>query len=888
MSRDRQSLPSRERALFARVVDCYESKKYAQGLSAADEVLARFPNHGETLAMKGLIVRSMDEGHEVNEEARTLVRRGIECHPQSHVCWHVMGLVHRAEREHAESAKCYAQALKLDPENGLILKDLSMVYLQTRNLKAFVELRWKLLSVKRDQRMSYVALACGLHLTNEHESAFDVLDSYEKIRASKGLDGRGAWRDEDPLMRRFDASELTLFKATLKQAAGKTEEALALLTREEANIVDKIAYLTQVGELQVALGMRAEAEQTYWKLLERQPDSYDFHRALRVVKGLPELVHDGAQEISDDDVSKLKDLYEEIGSKLKYCAAAKRLPLSFTKSGAEFDELVTAYIEKPLRKGVPSLFEDLKNLYENAEKAKSLGRIFNETVNALKSSGKFLSGSEPAAEEKKECVMYAVNLLAMHHLEMGRRSKDGGASEFAKAIELIGEAIAMDPSCVDLYLNKASILEHAGDLHGAAEAAEMSRKLDLADRFLNSNCVRHMLQAGNYAYAEEIAAIFARDGDPATNVFDMEATWFELEAARCHTRGKKYGRALKYYHAVLTHFKQFVEDQFDFHGYCLRRTAIKAYLDMLKVEDRMYARPEYREAAKGAVMLYVGLFDEPPAKKAAALEAKIAAMPVEEAKKFREQLRLEEERDAKAEEARLAALEEAKRVAAAQESKNKSPKDKEAETKKDPDPLGEALENTSEPLEQAMKFVEPLLLHASEYEETQLLAFEVYIRQGKPILALKAVTEALKIKPDSFRAKRNLVRLAREVELMEDTNAMKKVLTMQVSKLTGNESAATYAASLVKQNPSQPADVVAVALALREASGDDKALCEQIEGARVECSNASLNSYVSAYDVLASASEAAAGVFKDMCSNAFPYSTIFGGAKSTPRTDKWF
>ena len=879
-------MPPRERALFARVVDCYESKKYAQGLSAADEVLGRFPEHGETLAMKGLIVRSMDEGHGVNEEARALVRRGIECHPQSHVCWHVMGLVHRAEREHGESAKCYAQALKLDPENGLILKDLSMVYLQTRNLKAFVELRWKLLSTKRDQRMSYVALACGLHLTGEHESAFDVLDSYEKIRASKGFDGRGAWRDEDPLMKRFDASELTLFKATLKRAAGKTEEALALLEREEAKIVDKIAYFTQVGELQLALGMRAEAEQTYWKLLERLPDSYDFHRALRAVKGLPELVHDGAPEISDDDISKLKALYEDIGSKLKYCAAAQRLPLSFVKPGAEFDKLVTAYVEKPLRKGVPSLFEDLKNLYENAEKAKSLGRIFKETVHALKSSGKFLSGGEPTSEEeKKECIMYAVNLLAMHHLEMGRRSKDGGASEFATAIELIEEAIAMDPSCVDLYLNKASILEHAGDLHGAAEAAETSRKLDQSDRFLNSNCVRHMFRSGRYAYAEQLAAIFARDGDPATNMFDMEATWFELEAARCHTRGKKYGRALKYYHAILTHFKQFVEDQFDFHGYCLRRTAIHAYLDLLKVEDRMYARPEYRDAAKGAVMLYVGLFDDPPAKKAAALEARIAAMPAEEAQKFREQLRLEKERDAKAEEARLAALEEAKKVAAAQESKNKSPKDKDADKKTDPDPLGEALENTSEPLEQAMKFIEPLLLHASEYEDTQLLAFEVYIRQGKPILALKAVTEALKIKPDSFRAKRNLVRLAREVELMEDTNAMKKVLTMQVSKLTGGETAATYAASLVQQNPPHPMDAVAVALALRDASGDDKALIERAKGARVECSNASLDSYVSAYDTFACASEAAAEAFRAACANAFPYSTIFQGAKSTPRKD---
>ena len=63
-------------------------------------------------------------------------------------------LVHRAERNHAESAKCYAQALKMDSENGLIMKDLSIVYLQTRNFKAFVDLRWKILGKKPDQRAS--------------------------------------------------------------------------------------------------------------------------------------------------------------------------------------------------------------------------------------------------------------------------------------------------------------------------------------------------------------------------------------------------------------------------------------------------------------------------------------------------------------------------------------------------------------------------------------------------------------------------------------------------------------------------------------------------------------------------------------------------------------
>lgn len=293
----------------------------------------------------------------------------------------------------------------------------------------------------------------------------------------------------------------------------------------------------------------------------------------------------------------------------------------------------------------------------------------------------------------------------------------------------------------------------------------------------------------------------------------------------------------------------------------------------------MFARPEFREAARGAITLYVNLFDEPPAKKVADLEAKIAAMSSDDAAKFREHMRVEREREEVAEKARLEALEEQKKIAAAQESKNKSPKD--TPQKVDPDPVGEALENTNQPLEQAMKFVEPLLKHAADYEETQLLAFEVFIRQGKPILALKTVNEALKIAPSSFRAKRNIVRLARSVEKMDESNAMKKILTMQVGKLMGDKTASEFAASMSFEEASHPVDIAAVAFAKREV-GDDSAL---VEGAKATKMGAefSLDDYLNALDTYADASEAAAEALTKTCAQAFPYATCFGGAKCTAR-----
>ena len=52
-------MPKKESDLFKNVVKFYESKQYKKGIKNADTILKRFPNHGETLCMKGLIVNAM-------------------------------------------------------------------------------------------------------------------------------------------------------------------------------------------------------------------------------------------------------------------------------------------------------------------------------------------------------------------------------------------------------------------------------------------------------------------------------------------------------------------------------------------------------------------------------------------------------------------------------------------------------------------------------------------------------------------------------------------------------------------------------------------------------------------------------------------------------------
>ena len=83
------ALPKKENDLFQQLVRCYETKTYKKGIKAADAILKKFPNHGETLSMKGLLLSCMDK----REEAHELVKLGLKNDVKSHVCWHVYGCV---------------------------------------------------------------------------------------------------------------------------------------------------------------------------------------------------------------------------------------------------------------------------------------------------------------------------------------------------------------------------------------------------------------------------------------------------------------------------------------------------------------------------------------------------------------------------------------------------------------------------------------------------------------------------------------------------------------------------------------------------------------------------------------------------------------------------
>ncbi|VDP08955.1 unnamed protein product, partial [Soboliphyme baturini] len=59
------------------------------------------------------------------------------------------------------------------------------------------------------------------------------------------------------------------------------------------------------------------------------------------------------------------------------------------------------------------------------------------------------------------------------------------------------------------------------------------------------------------------------------------------------------------------HFTDIVEDQFDFHTYCVRRMTLRAYMKLLRLEDILRRHTFYYKAAKCAIKIYLRLHDVP-------------------------------------------------------------------------------------------------------------------------------------------------------------------------------------------------------------------------------------------------------------------------------------
>ncbi|KAF4978911.1 hypothetical protein FZEAL_4797 [Fusarium zealandicum] len=769
-----QPLASKEASLFRGVIRSYEDKQYKRGLKSAELILKKNPKHGDTTAMKALILNAQGK----TEEAFALGKEALTMDMKSHICWHVYGLLHRATKNFEEAIKAYKFALRLEPESAQIQRDLAILQIQCRDYQGYIQSRTAMLQARPQIRQSWTALAIAHHLSGSPAEGEKVMTTYEgtlKTTPSK-----------------FDNehSESILYKNYLIAEQGDYQRALEHLNSAAKHSLDRLAVMEARAEYLDKLGKKEEAAKAYRALLDRNSEHPAYYEKLLEVLEVPK-----------EDSKARKAIYDEYAEKSPRCDAARRMPLDFL-TGDDFKQAAEAYLTLMLNKGVPSTFANLKHLYSDSFKKDTLRELAEKYLNS--------QNSDSSSKDKGEAA--ALYYLAQHYNYHLSR-------DLTKATEYIDKAIEKDPKSVDFCMTKARIIKHAGDVKKAAEIMDKARKLDLKDRYINTKAAKYQLRNNENEKALKTVGLFTRAetvGGPLADLLDMQCIWFLTEDGEAYARQGNIGLALKRFQQIANIFDVWHEDQFDFHSFSLRKGQIRAYIDMMRWEDHVRDHPFFSRAALDAVEIYLKLADKPSANGVNGAEgddADDALAKKKAAKKAKkEQQRLERE----------AAEKQAK------QDPNKGTKDKDGEVKKkDEDPLGLKLADTTDPLGEAMKLITPLLQSSPLNINAQIAGFEVYMLRKKYILALHCLTAALALDPKSPRvheqtvAFRHLLNTATDIE-----PKVLEVLKAEFKAIEPSVDLGKYNDEFQAANMDSPRHVLS-AIKTQKLLGEDKAKTEE-------------------------------------------------------------
>ncbi|KAL3784716.1 hypothetical protein HJC23_007725 [Cyclotella cryptica] len=764
---------------------------------------------------------------------------------RSHVCWHVYGLLYRSTRDYPEAIKAYKQALRIDPENLQILRDLSLLQIQMRDLMGFRETRLKILTLRPNSKVHWLSYALGVHVCGDPEGAIGVLDSYVGTLEEGSTE----------FCRGFESSELALYKnrvlSEIREVGNElvgVKKALEHLEEIRDVVVDRTGWLQAKLSYQLQLGMFCEARDTCFLLFQRGcTEDHRVHGAymcalvncdrdtcvqVQKLRGTGTLAT--LRPLTDTERKILIDAYEDsakdcdgshiqngapydvhdgegatkknLAARFPRSAAIKRIYLTLlSPSSEQFRTSIDKYCQRQLIKGVPSLGSDLSAMYLVEKSNGNVGYdrihyvlatdpadvklhpVYQQLVQLTDSYIHSLSSQNTfpndSTEHPPSTLLWAWYLRSILHEQ---------AAEYANGITLINKCIEHTPTGVDFYELKARLLEAGGDIQQAADVVDAGRDLDHQDRYINNQTTKTLLRAGREEDAKKRIAMFAiHEGDPEQNLYDMQCTWFELELADSCRRKGQLGRSLRKYMSVVKHYEDYHEDQFDFHAYCIRKVTLRTYCELLKFEDEIWGLPFYGHAAEEIVKIYLHILDtpiqsndddEPDYSKMTSAERKKAKNIARKKKKSQEKSDINGCKKS--------------------EDSSKPTDDNRKKGKRHPvneDPNGLEL-IALDPTTEAKKFAAILVRHAPKNISSWALQYDVSIRRGKMLMALQALCKIKHIDGNSHQLFARTVdfslKLASTATKGHPTSEM--VISTEFSKLLNNQSLEGYIQSAFK------------------------------------------------------------------------------------------
>jgi N-alpha-acetyltransferase 15/16, NatA auxiliary subunit len=289
---------------------------------------------------------------------------------RSHVCWHVYGLLHRSDHDYNEAIKAYKQALRVDPKNLQILRDLSMLQIQMRDLEGFAVTRNTLLTLKPNAKINWMAFALARHIAGDLQGAVKVIDIYLGTLTEGSAE----------LGRCFESSELALYKnSIIAEIPNNYKEALDHLSVCEAITVDRGAWLRKRAEYQLKLKDYVAATHSIYQLFDRgMTEDHAIHSLFMctLLQVDDEICDEALQlrgtqtlatmmPLSEAQKTVIIDAYRnDLGSKYRKSDAVQRIPASLME-GEDLRRELDVRCRRDLQIGVPSLGSELRSYLWN-------------------------------------------------------------------------------------------------------------------------------------------------------------------------------------------------------------------------------------------------------------------------------------------------------------------------------------------------------------------------------------------------------------------------------------------------------------------------------------------------------------------------------------------
>lgn len=702
----------------------YESKNYKKSLKMLDAILKKNSSHIDSLILKGLNLQFCGTPEEASSYIEKALSK-IDGTVVSPIGGHLLGIYYRQVKNYADAVKWFKAALENGSTNTQIYRDLATLQSQIHDFKGALESRKMYWENYRGYRANWTSLAVAHDLNGNLQEAVNLLSKFEELAAGKL---------GEPEM--YENSECAMYKNDIMyRQAGNDKQALELTLKKLEDIYDdvydKYGWLERKASILMKLGQTKEASLVYRQLIKRNPDNFRYYKLLEVALGTL-----GNEKLRIA-------LYEKLAKFYPKSEPPKFIPLTFIKDKAVLTDKLQSYILGQLNRCVPATFNNIKPLYKKEGIADIVESIVLPYYEGLSSTDQPLQ------------YVWSTYFLALHYLHR---------KQFEVANNYADKALAHTPTLVELYILKARVMKHLGLLEEAAEIMNNGRKLDLQDRFINAKTVKYLLRADNNDEATEIVSLFTKNDHTQNGVPDLhllEASWFIIEQAESFYRSFKKatkeldalksvdvesiadeeavaehdkslkeaefnaklyeGLALKRFMAIPKIYKQFDDDQLDFHSYCMRKGTPRAYLEMLQWGNSLFTLPMFVRAMEGASKISFRRFDLMQT-----LGSSDTAEKADTSSKKKNNKK-------------------AKKEAAALNKKKEELKSKYQAYTDDKDAFGEALLDDPKPLELFDKeFMTLYTSHVTDATRRHLLEFEFNLRTGKLALALGALIKYVK------------------------------------------------------------------------------------------------------------------------------------------------